>query len=95
MGSWAGAAPMAGDTGLAGGAMAASSQATTGMAGEGVAQAMAQGGSWYTELLHGMRKVAGFFGYLTSIWSFACLVEVSAVLASAIWKLADNDRPSY
>lgn len=84
MSSWVGTAPMAGDTGLAGDAMAAASQATTGIAGEGVSQAMAQGGSWYTEVLQGMRKVAGFFGYLTSIWSFACLVEVSAILVSII-----------
>lgn len=74
-----GGATTAGDTGLAGDAIAAASQAT-GVAGEGVAQAMGQGDSWYvTEFLQTMRKVGGFFGYLTSIWSFACLVEVSAV----------------
>ncbi|KAJ5894778.1 hypothetical protein N7495_006469 [Penicillium taxi] len=51
-------------------------QAAADMAGEGAAQAVAQGDSWYlTELMHTMRKVGGFFGYLTSVWSFACLVE--------------------
>lgn len=78
MSLWGGPAT-AGDTGLAGDAMAAASQAT-GVAGEDVAQAMAHGDSWYvTEFLQTMRKVGGFFGYLTSIWSFACLVEVSSV----------------
>lgn len=79
---WGGTGATAGDTGLAGDAMAAASQATAGVAGEGVAQATAQGDSWYvTEFLQTMRKVGGFFGYLTSIWSFACLMEVSAVQA--------------
>lgn len=77
MSLWSGAATPAGNTGLAGDAVAA------GVAGEGVAQAMGQGDSWFvTEFLQTMRKVGGFFGYLTSIWSFACLVEVSSVHVS-------------
>ncbi|KAJ5584901.1 uncharacterized protein N7459_004701 [Penicillium hispanicum] len=73
---WGGAAPTAGETGLPGDAVAAASQAAAGMAGEGVAQVVGQGDNWYmAEFMHTMRKVGGFFGYLTSIWSFACLVE--------------------
>lgn len=75
MSLWGGAAP-----GLADDAVATASQAAAGLADEGVAQAMGQGDSWYvTEFLQTMRKLGGFFGYLTSIWSFACLVEVSSV----------------
>lgn len=68
---WGGPAT-AGDTGLAGEAVAA----TANMAREGITQAVGQGNSWYvTEFLQTMRKVGGFFGYLTSVWSFACLIE--------------------
>jgi len=69
---WNGPAPTASDIGLTGEAVAA----TANMAREGVAQAVGQGDSWYvTEFLQAVRKVGGFFGYLTSVWSFACLVE--------------------
>ncbi|KAJ6133883.1 hypothetical protein N7523_000205 [Penicillium sp. IBT 18751x] len=65
---WSGPASTASDTGMAGEAAAA----TANMAGE----AVGYGDSWYvTEFLQTMRKVGGFFGYLTSIWAFACLVE--------------------
>lgn len=76
---WGGAAPAAAETTVAADAVVAASQAAANMAGDGAAQAVAEGDSWYvTEFLHTMRKVGGFFGYLTSIWSFACLVEVSS-----------------
>jgi hypothetical protein len=74
---WSGGASAIGETGLGGDAVAAAANT----AGEGVAQAAGYGDSWYVaELMQTMRKVGGFFGYLTSIWSFACLVEVSASL---------------
>jgi hypothetical protein len=70
---WSGGPHAIGETGLRGDAMAAANTA-----GEGVAQAVGYGDSWYVaELTQTMRKVGGFFAYLTSIWSFACLVEVS------------------
>lgn len=75
---WRDAAPTAEETTVAADAVVAASQAAANMAGGGAAQAAAEGGSWYlTEFFQTMRKVGGFFGYLTSIWSFACLVEVS------------------
>lgn len=75
---WSDAAPTAGETTVAADAVVAASQAAANMAGEGAARAAAEGGSWYlTEFFQTVRKVGGFFGYLTSIWSFACLVEVS------------------
>lgn len=75
---WSGAATTTADTGIGGEAVAAA--AAAGMSGEGVAQVVGQGDSWYvTEFLRTMQKVGGFFGYLTSIWSFVCLVEVSTV----------------
>lgn len=65
---WSGPATAAVDTGMAGEAAAA----TANMARE----AVGYGDSWYvTEFLQTMRKVGGFFGYLTSGWAFACLVE--------------------
>ncbi|KAJ5313364.1 GPI-anchored CFEM domain protein B [Penicillium atrosanguineum] len=65
---WSGPASTASDTGMAGEAAAA----TANMARE----AVGYGDSWYvTEFLQTMRKVGGFFGYLTSVWAFACLVE--------------------
>lgn len=80
MNLWGGVAPGPPGTGLADDAVTTASQAAAGLADEGVAQAMGQGDSWYvTEFLQTMRKVGGFFGYLTSVWSFACLVEVSSV----------------
>lgn len=76
---WGGAVPSASETALTSDAMAAASQAAASMAGEGVPQAVVQGDSWYmTEIMQTMRKIGGFFGYITSIWSFACLAEVSA-----------------
>ncbi|KAJ5953251.1 hypothetical protein N7454_000147 [Penicillium verhagenii] len=42
----------------------------------GAPEVVEQVENWYlAELTSTMRKVGGFFGYLTSIWSFACLVE--------------------
>lgn len=67
----------------------AAAAATT--AGEGAAQAVGYGDSWYVaELMQTMRKVGGFFGYLTSIWSFACLVEVSTRTTPRSMVVADN-----
>lgn len=76
MNLWSGAGTATGNPGLGGAAVAAAAD----MSGEGVAQVVGQGDSWYvTEFLRTMQKVGGFFGYLTSIWSFVCLVEVSTV----------------
>ncbi|KAJ6129172.1 hypothetical protein N7512_001952 [Penicillium capsulatum] len=73
---WSGPAATTGETTVAADAVVAASQAAANMAGEGAAQAVAEGDSWYlTEFLRTMHKVGGFFGYLTSVWSFACLVE--------------------
>lgn len=48
------------------------------MAGSGLAEGAAQEGSYYfAEFLVALKKLGGFFGYLTSIWSFACLLEVN------------------
>lgn len=92
-GFWSGGASAIGDAGLRGDAMAATAAANT--AGEGVAQAVGYGDSWYVaELMQTMRKVGGFFGYLTSIWSFACLVEVISVFMSPErWALLRSRRP--
>lgn len=84
---WSGVASTTGDR------MADTSQAA-GMAGERVAQAVGQTDSWYVaEFFHTARKVGGFFGYLTSVWSFACLVEVSALVI--LMASAKTCRPSY
>ncbi|KAJ6164742.1 hypothetical protein N7470_003414 [Penicillium chermesinum] len=56
-------------------AIAAASEAVADTQG-GVAEVAAQADGWYlTEFMNTMRKVGGFFGYLTSVWSMACLVE--------------------
>lgn len=74
MNFWGGAAA-GGDTGLAGDA----AQAAADIAGGGT-QAATLGDSWYVgEFLMAAKKIGGFFGYLTSVWSFACLVEVSPI----------------
>jgi hypothetical protein len=92
MSFWSRGASAIGETGLGGDAMAAAAANT---AGEGVAQAAGYGDSWYVaELMQTMRKVGGFFGYLTSIWSFACLVEVStAWIYPELWALLRLSRP--
>jgi hypothetical protein len=47
------------------------------MAGNEFADAAGQQSGYYiAEFLGAMKKLGGFFGYLTSLWSFACLVEV-------------------
>lgn len=70
---WPTTAPVAGQPGAVQEAMAAASDIAA-----GVPEAVAAGDGWYvSEFMQTMRKVGGFFGYLTSIWSFACLVEVS------------------
>lgn len=49
------------------------------MAGNSFIEAAGQEGGYYVaEFLMAMRKLAGFFGYLTSFWSLACLVEVGS-----------------
>lgn len=85
---WSGAAPTTGDT------MADTSQAAAGIAAERVAQAVGQGDGWYgAEFVHTAKKVGGFFGYLTSAWSLACLVEVRAFLT--LRSSAKTCRRSY
>jgi hypothetical protein len=79
---WGGAAATVGETGLADGAAAAARGAAD-MAGEGVGDAVARGGGFhFSDLLQTMRKLGGFFSYLTSLWSFACLIEVSICLSA-------------
>ncbi|CAG7951754.1 unnamed protein product [Penicillium olsonii] len=63
----------AGPTSEAGGA---ATHAVADMAGSGLGDTAAQEGSYYfAEFLAALKKLGGFFGYLTSIWSFACLLE--------------------
>lgn len=70
---WPTAAPVAGQD-IAHEAMNAAAEIAA-----GAPEVVEQVENWYlAELTSTMRKVGGFFGYLTSIWSFACLVEVSA-----------------
>jgi hypothetical protein len=70
---WSGA----GSTAYAG--SAAATHAAADMAGGGFADAVGPDGSYYVaEFLGAVKKLGGFFGYLTSLWSFACLVEVSS-----------------
>ncbi|KAJ5431449.1 hypothetical protein N7445_009181 [Penicillium cf. griseofulvum] len=46
------------------------------MAGNELADVAGQESGYYiAEFLGAMKKLGGFFGYLTSLWSFACLVE--------------------
>ncbi|CAI7675912.1 unnamed protein product [Penicillium pancosmium] len=67
MNFWGGAAAAAGDAGDA-------AQAAADLAGGGGAAAF--GDNWYLgEFLMAAKRIGGFFGYLTSVWSFACLVE--------------------
>lgn len=74
---WPNPVAAGGDGGVAAGAVAAATEAAAGPTG-GVAQVAAQAESWYiTEFMNTVRKIGGFFGYLTSVWSMACLAEVS------------------
>jgi hypothetical protein len=58
-------------------AVATAANAAANMAGDGTAGGVGQEGGYYiAEFLSAIKKVGGFFGYLTSLWSFACLVEV-------------------
>lgn len=67
---WSGAGSAAGASGTAA-AHAAD------MTGNELADAAGQESGYYiAEFLGAMKKLGGFFGYLTSLWSFACLVEV-------------------
>ncbi|KAJ5097978.1 hypothetical protein N7532_004979 [Penicillium argentinense] len=70
MNFWGVASPAAGDPGLAGDAMGAAAD----MAGG--AHAATVGDSWYlSEFLMAAKKIGGFIGWLTSMWSFTCLME--------------------
>lgn len=65
----------------AGAGSAAATHAAADMAGSGLANVADQEGSYYfAEFLVAIKKLGGFFGYLTSVWSFACLLEVSSGL---------------
>jgi hypothetical protein len=72
LGFWSGTDPTPG----AGDAVAAATNAAANMAGDGAAGVGQEGGYYIAEFLSAIKKVGGFFGYLTSLWSFACLVEV-------------------
>lgn len=68
---------------IEGGTAEAATQAAAG-AGEGVADAAAQvGGIRFIDILDGMKKFGGFFSYVTSRWSLACLTVVRSSLISA------------
>ena len=55
------------------------------MAGNELADVAGQeSGYYFAEFLGAMKKLGGFFGYLTSLWSFACLVEVRPPLSTCI-----------
>ncbi|KAJ5348916.1 uncharacterized protein MYU51_007253 [Penicillium brevicompactum] len=67
---WSGAGSTAGAGGTA------ATHAVADMAGSGLADVAEQEGSYYfAEFLVAIKKLGGFFGYLTSVWSFACLLE--------------------
>jgi hypothetical protein len=67
---WSGAGSAAGASGTA-------ATHAADMAGNEFADAAGQESGYYiAEFLGAMKKLGGFFGYLTSLWSFACLVEV-------------------
>ncbi|KAJ5811385.1 hypothetical protein N7474_007686 [Penicillium riverlandense] len=83
---WGGAAATVGETGLADGAAAAATRGAADIVGEGVADAVARGeGFHFSDLLQTMRKLGGFFSYLTSLWSFACLIEALVLNRIAIY----------
>lgn len=78
MNFWGGAAAAAGDAGDA-------AQAAADLAGGGGAAAF--GDNWYLgEFLMAAKRIGGFFGYLTSVWSFACLVEVNTTGSDFLWE---------
>ena len=55
---------------------AAATHAAEMAANEFADTASQESGYYIAEFLGAMKKLGGFFGYLTSLWSFACLVEV-------------------
>lgn len=64
-------------TGFTGDGVAAATHAAAHTPVEGLADTMGQeGGSYLSNILHTMRKLGGFFSYLTSGWSLACLALV-------------------
>ncbi|KAJ5497461.1 hypothetical protein N7463_009448 [Penicillium fimorum] len=66
---WSGAGSAAGASGTA-------ATHAADMAGTELADVAGQESGYYiAEFLGAMKKLGGFFGYLTSLWSFACLVE--------------------
>lgn len=72
-----GAASAAGGTGLTGHGVAGATHAGVDSAVEGLADTVAQGGSSHlSNILHTVSKLGGFFSYLTSGWSLACLALV-------------------
>ncbi|KAJ5638557.1 hypothetical protein N7528_000947 [Penicillium herquei] len=82
---WPTAAPLTGDSGLAQEAMSASEVAAH------MAQAAAEGEGWYAmEFMETIRKVGGFFAYITSVWSFVCLIE--AIILNRITIYASTRR---
>ncbi|CAI7658390.1 unnamed protein product [Penicillium discolor] len=65
-----------GGAGSAAGASGTAATHAADMAGNEFADAAGQQSGYYiAEFLGAMKKLGGFFGYLTSLWSFACLVE--------------------
>ncbi|KAJ5256881.1 hypothetical protein N7478_012985 [Penicillium angulare] len=72
---WPTAAPVTGRTVLSQEAMTAASHAAS--IATGAPQGAGSEGWYMGEIMQTMRKVGGFFGYLTSVWSFACLIETS------------------
>ncbi|KAJ5083433.1 hypothetical protein N7456_012860 [Penicillium angulare] len=70
---WPTAAPVTGRAILPQEAMTAASHAAN--IATGLPQAAGSEGWYMGEIMQTMRKVGGFFGYLTSVWSFACLIE--------------------
>ena len=67
---WGGAGSTSGASGTA------ATHAAEMAANEFADTASQESGYYIAELLGAMKKLGGFFGYLTSLWSFACLVEV-------------------
>jgi hypothetical protein len=83
---WNGVDPTTG----AGDAVAAATNAAANMAGD-AGGAGQESGYYMAEFLGAIKKVGGFFGYLTSLWSFACLMEVG--LDRQYWRWMMLIRP--
>lgn len=54
-----------------------------------------ESGYYFAEFLGAIKKLGGFFSYLTSLWSFACLVEVRVPAIGVHSCRANGPRRSF